>query len=86
MVKNELQPYHAVKGLTAEQYAKLFEIKGLSKEKSKELGERAVKMGGVFWSKRYEKIYFGKFELCRFISFSEFKVRLNLTLKTLENA
>lgn len=86
MVKNGLQTYHAVKGLTAEQYAKLFEIKGLNKEKSKELGERAVNMGGVFWSKRYEKILFGTFERCAYISFAEFKVRLNLTLKTLENA
>lgn len=86
MVKNELHPYHAVKELTTEQYKEIFKIKGLKEEKAKELAERAVKMGGVFWSKKYQKILFGKFELCKFIPFPEFKVRLRLTLKSFENA
>ena len=79
--ENKLKTFDAYSG-AGHEYSELFEIVDVSEYgEVEELAERAVKMGGVFWSKKHHRLLFGTFGMANKLEFKEFKEKLINTLK-----
>ena len=83
-IREGLKPFEAVSGLTAEQYSQLFKIVG--SKKAQEKAERAVNMGGLFWSVKYKRLMFvrnlqgEKERVFKQLTFNQFKKSLKITI------
>lgn len=78
----KLNAYDCFKGETLEEYLSICEIYYSNQdENAQRTYARMFKsMGGVFWSKKYNKILGGKTENMNFISLEEFKTKLKNTI------
>ena len=78
----KLNAYDCFSGSTLEEYIEISKIYFPNEdENAQRTYARMYKsMGGVFWSKKYNKILGGKTENMNFISLEEFKDRLKNTL------
>ena len=83
-IRTGLKPYDGVSGLTKDQYALIFKMVGSNKAEEK--AERAVNMGGVFWSQLKGRVMFcrtsvgSKERTFNQLTNVEFKKRLHITI------